>query len=391
VTPVGLRFSKDKQDFDSGDDIYENENHNNDNNNHHNTKDDGMEKSTPPSDKGKNMGHAIALRGSELSNVNVQDHRTDVKHHSPSNGGFSNPTLEIKLRTSEQDPSPHQVMIPSAQDLLFPAHLCEAFEKYREIDQNFDFGSLVGMSRGQMVNILSMIKSSSPNRNVPASEQTRKASPPLRRKSSPQRVSGAQKLIEVHVPIIDFFVRSDDLVLVGFFHEICDHTKRKSFDTSNEMSTRDRMEVAIMKSDAKRQFFVVYQGCSDTQAKPIKKGEHKDGIDRRFTLGRKDDDHRFSEEQPVVVFPPFRKAYFNSEIEEKVFHTLDSLAEQYPFFDVIMTGHSFGGAMAHLSSMRYANARPAIMVSCFDFGCPKIGNTDFLYYVNSLPNLRVST
>lgn len=72
-----------------------------------------------------------------------------------------------------------------------------------------------------------------------------------------------------------------------------------------------------------------------------------------------------------------------------MFARLDALAEEHPFFDVIMTGHSFGGALAQLSGMRYANARPAIMVSCFAYGCPKIGDLDFRYYVNSLPNLKV--
>lgn len=353
-------------------------------------------------------------RGKDDEGGSSKDHQRPTTPLEKKNGGGVNlsasskddlsPTkLEIKLRSSEQDPSPHQVMIPFAQDILFPARLCQLLENYRDIDQNFDFGSLVGMPREQMSHFLGTVESSSPGRSVASPESLRPASPlrkaasPVRKTSSPRgkqlsparRSSETQQLMEVHVPIIKFLVNADDLVLEGFFHEICDHTKRKSFDTTNEMSTRDRMEVAIFKSDAKRQFLVVYQGCSETQHKPIKKSENKDGIERRFTLGRKDDDNRFSEEQPVVVFPPFRKAYFNSEIEEKVFTALDDLSERHPFFDVIITGHSFGGVMALLSSMRYANIRPAIMVSCFAFGCPKVGNTDFRYYVNSLPNLRV--
>jgi len=228
--------------------------------------------------------------------------------------------------------------------------------------------------------------------------------PPLNPVSPPQTIrtnpslstAGAapapaqRQLMEAHVPIISSLLEADDLIVEGFYHEICDPATNKLFDTASEKSTRDRMEVAIFKNDAQRQFLVVYQGCSESQMRPVKKGENKEGVDRRFQLGRKDDDNRFSEDQPVVVFPPFRKAYFKCDVEEEVFAKLDELAERHPFFDIIMTGHSLGGVFAQLSSMRYANLRPAIMVSCFAFGCPKIGTSDFIYYVNSLPNLRVS-
>mmetsp|Transcript_18568 Transcript_18568/g.23372 ORF Transcript_18568/g.23372 Transcript_18568/m.23372 type:complete len:179 (-) Transcript_18568:119-655(-) len=46
--------------------------------------------------------------------------------------------------------------------------------------------------------------------------------------------------------------------------------------------------------------------------------------------------------------------------------------------------------LALLGSMRYACSRPAMMVSCFAFGCPKVGALDFRHYVNSLPNLKVT-
>lgn len=381
VTPVGFRGAKDKK-VGSGS---------------HKKDDVGCkDRPTTPVEKGKgSKGIGIFSRGTDIKIGGAGEGQENVvvdDNVSPSRmmEDFSPAKMEIKLRSSEQDPSPHQVTIPSVHDVLYPARLCEALMQYRAIDQNFDYGSLVGMPRAQMNNFLLMIESSSPSRNKASTDSLRPSSPIGKQASTPKGASARQHLMEVHVPIIKFLANADDLILEGFFHEICDHTKGNSFDTTSDMSTRDRMEVAIFKSDARRQFFVIYQGCSETQDKPVKKGEHKDGIDRRFTLGRKEDDHRFSEEQPVVVFPPFRRAYFNSEIEKQVFTTLDSLAERHPFFDVVITGHSFGGVMALLSSMRYANIRSAIMVSCYAFGCPKIGNIDFRYYVNSLPNLRVS-
>jgi hypothetical protein len=135
---------------------------------------------------------------------------------------------------------------------------------------------------------------------------------------------------------------------------------------------------------------VVYQDSDENQSNPVKKREQKDGIQRRFHIGSGKNDNRFSEEQPYPVFPPFRKAYFeNGDIESKVFRTLDELSEQNPFYDVIMTGHSMGGVLSLLASMRYADAKPAIMVSCFALGCPKVGSLDFRFYINSLPNLKV--
>ncbi len=320
----------------------------------------------------------------------------------------TSPNAEIKLRSSEQDPTPHQVGIPPASDILFQAKLCQMFENYRVVDQNFDYSSLVGMTRQQMemytrggnMNGHSLLNSGSPPRNL--SPVSNASSPPKNSEkvfmqqppnslTPPLSYQPSQaRLMAEHKPIISSLLEADDLILEGFYYDGYDGNS-KSFDTAVEKSTMDRTEIAIYKSDARRQFIVVYQGSAEAQLKPVKKGEHKDGINRRFQLGNKDSDNRFSEEQNVVVFPPFRKAYFTPcNMEEKLFAKLDELAEENPFFDVVTTGHSFGGVLAQLSGMRYANARPAIMVSCFAYGCPKIGDLDFRYYVNSLPNLKVS-
>jgi len=356
---------------------------------------DGIQSSESPTTPGRRKG--LNLRRTSRPDKNTEAMEFCLEVIQSGSGEDISPNIEIKLRSSEQDPSPHQVSIPAVNDLLYSAKLCELLEEYRVIDQNFAFGSLVGMTRAQMHQFLQDKKPTGMVRNPTSPDSSQPTSPlsagsPV--SSSLDRIltsltAQQQQLMETHVPIVSSLFDADDLVVEGFYHEVCDVSKNKAFDTTNEKSTRDRVEVAIFKNDAQRQFIVVYQGCAEAQMKPIKKGEQKDGIDRRFNLGRKDDDNRFSEEQPVVVFPPFRKAYFNSEVEVKVFTKLDDLVEQHPFFDVVMTGNSFGGVLALLSSMRYANMRPQIMTSCFAFGCPKIGTIDFRYYVNSLPNLRV--
>jgi len=76
------------------------------------------------------------------------------------------PNPEIQLRSSEQDPSPHQMCIPKPADVLFPARLCHLLSEYRKIDQNFDFSTLIGMTRLSMSTFVrgeSKSRSSSPS------------------------------------------------------------------------------------------------------------------------------------------------------------------------------------------------------------------------------------
>lgn len=62
---------------------------------------------------------------------------------------------EIVIRTSEQEPSVHQLVIPSATDLLIHARICSLLEGYDHLLESrakarkswFDFSTLVGMDR----------------------------------------------------------------------------------------------------------------------------------------------------------------------------------------------------------------------------------------------------
>ena len=327
------------------------------------------------------------------------------------------PVKDIQLRSSEQDPSHHQIEIPSHSDFKFQANLCELFDKYRKLDQNFDFAGLIGLSRFDMESFCNSnakecnrSRSSSPLRSrnnsdriqLPSNEKVIMQNLPQEtlshvQTSIPAQVSistDQQRIIDTHKPILSSVLDAgDDLVVEGFYHEVNDvNVTNPSFDTAQEKATVDRMEVAIFQSDKNRQFYVVYQGSCETQVKPVRNRDQKAGTSTsRFSIGGSSntEDREFSPDQPVSVFPPFKKAYFSSNLEGKVFSKLDELAEKHPFFDVIITGHSFGGALALLASMRYADLRPAIMVSCFAFGCPKVGALNFRYYVHSLPNLKV--
>jgi hypothetical protein len=290
----------------------------------------------------------------------------------------------LEIRSSEQEPSVHQTNIPTLQDFLFPAHLCSILDNYRQIDQNFDFQCLTGMNRADIETILgqtmhlSGADSSTFTNKVDSSE-----------KVDAQRMKwnlSHQQITQLHKPILENFLKySKDLVLEGFYHELAlEEPKRNgSYDSAREKSTQDRMEAAIFSSDCSRQFLVVFQGSVDMQAKTI--WNHNDqkvkGCPQESLL---------CDEQPVTVFAPFRNAYFNkSNLEEKIFRKLDELIQSHPFFDVVMTGFSFGGVLASIASMRYASANPMLLVSCFTYGCPKIGALNYRHSVNSLPNLKV--
>lgn len=327
------------------------------------------------------------------------------------------PKTEIQLRSSEQDPSRYQMSIPEPSDVLFPAKLCHLLGMYRRVDQNFDFSTLIGMTRLSMATFAgrdSKSKKSSPSFLAAApsavANKGGEVRPPSLLNGIMQTTPGTPikqnrpvrnvLLTDTHKPILSYLLDcQDDAVVEGFYHEVWggnDPSKSTtahnnntcpSYDSATKQKPAiDRTEVAIFQSDYHRKFTVVYQGSAESQTKPMQKKELKTPLNPRCNP------QIFSKEQPVYVFPPFRKAYFpvtERDLESKVFDKLDELAEMHPFFDVVMTGHSFGATLALLASMRYACSRPTLFVSCIAFGCPKIGALNFRHYVNSLPNLKV--
>jgi hypothetical protein len=91
----------------------------------------------------------------------------------------------------------------------------------------------------------------------------------------------------------------------------------------------------------------------------------------------------------VQVVDTFRSAYFGTPLEKTVFALLANLEMRKPFFDVAMTGHSFGAAMATIASFRYASSKPQMRVSCHVFGSPRVGGEGWRQMVHSVPNLRL--
>jgi hypothetical protein len=97
----------------------------------------------------------------------------------------------------------------------------------------------------------------------------------------------------------------------------------------------------------------------------------------------------FHEDQKVQVVDTFRSAYFGTSLEKTVFTLLANLAMRKPFFDVAITGPSFGAAIAIIASFRYASLKPQMRVSCHVFGSPRVGGEGWRQMVHSVPNLRL--
>jgi len=145
----------------------------------------------------------------------------------------------------------------------------------------------------------------------------------------------------------------------------------------------ERIEACILSSHSLRQFIVCYRGGTSVQSRPVR------GQDKYVKLDGNASDCILHPKHPVAVMPSFRNAYFAGDLEENVFFVLNRLATNNPFCDVVMTGHSFGSAIATLGATRYASLCPHMRVACSVFGSPRVGGEDFCQFVHSLPNLRV--
>jgi len=264
------------------------------------------------------------------------------------------------MRSSEQDPAAHQVEIPLIDDFVLHAKLCSVLDEYQKVDQNFDFASLVGMSREE----LKLFVDGS--------------------------ADGSTTLQQPHRPIASSILESgDDLVVEGFVHEVgsCSHgDAQDDTGTARDKAPNDRVEATIFYSARHRQFIVAWRGPHDDQVKPVRNRHLKAAKD---VLAHDPHSANLSAEQAVPVFPAYRDAYFKPGMEQNVFALLDELVDRTPFCDVVMTGHSFGAALATLAGARYASSRHQIRVCCNLFGSPKVGGVEFRHWANSLPNLKV--
>ena len=243
---------------------------------------------------------------------------------------------EYVLRTSEHDPSPFQVQLPPLDETLVAARIGNVMDTYMELAGNvdFDFNDLVNAH---------LVLDGSGN-------------------ASKDRNDAVLAALTAIVP---------DVRVEGFFREYYSPDEDGG-------GNAQRIEACVFHSPTLRQMWVCYRGGTAAQSRPIGGGA--------------------AEEHPVpfhvkhpgaTVHPTFRSAYLAGDLEEQVFGVLNRLASMHPFSDVVMTGTTFGAAVATLGALRYATLCPQIRVSATVFGSPKVGGTEFADMVHSLPNLRV--
>lgn len=78
------------------------------------------------------------------------------------------------------------------------------------------------------------------------------------------------------------------------------------------------------------------------------------------------------------------KGFYKAEtsIFNEVLTEVKSLKAQFPSYNVVVTGHSLGAAMATLTAMDLKNAG-VTNVKMINFGSPRVGNTDFANWYSS--------
>lgn len=242
---------------------------------------------------------------------------------------------QTKLRTSEIEPSPHQIELPVYRDVMVFARLCKLMEQYRGIDKNFDFTLMIGLSRLEMEGFV------------------QSQMPPL-----------SSSLKKIHSNIVQSVLQcADDLVLEDYI--------------SSGKNADERVEVAIFRSDILRQIITVWRGTTEGQIKPVRNREMRSLQGSNLT-NLKDG-----------MLPSFQSAFAKNNLEKRLFDRLEKLMEVNPFFDLTTTGFSQGAALATICASRYASSYPMMIVHCNVFGCPKIGLERWRNDAHSLPNLKI--
>ncbi|XP_022740878.1 lipase-like [Durio zibethinus] len=94
----------------------------------------------------------------------------------------------------------------------------------------------------------------------------------------------------------------------------------------------------------------------------------------------------------AMVHHGFYTAYHNTTIQPGILYAVKKAKEFYGDLDIIVTGHSMGGAMASFCALDLTVNHEAKNVQVMTFGQPRIGNAAFAsYYGNLVPNtIRVT-
>jgi hypothetical protein len=276
------------------------------------------------------------------------------------------------VRTSEYEPSPYQMDIPSLEEIVTIARLNEIIDQYRLIDQNLDLTQFIGLNLRTE----------------------------LQQSQSKSESRGIKIINEHHIPIVQSLLECGDreISIKGYISsEINDNvndgngggiddntntdtnnTNDGNNDSSIDHQPDNRLEAVIF--HGQRYFTVVFRGTTDQQCKILGHGIGSKSKKRAVPID--------PELENVEVYSGFKDCGY-TKLERQCFTLIDKLTEEHPFCDVVFTGYSYGAAMATLAAFRYATARPMMRVGCVTLASPKVGFSHFRHVVNSLPNLKV--
>lgn len=255
---------------------------------------------------------------------------------------------EYTLSSTENDPAPFQVELPSKKEVMVYAKICALMDGYTAIHREFNFAMLSGVS---YTTLQKEYERSTPDKPMIAGSCHRDV---------------VRELLDVGV---------NDIIVEGFFREYTIQEKDRE---------SERIEAIILSSESLRQIIVCFRGSTMNQAKPLHTGIRASLFDKvgHCPLQK-------TEKQNVHVLDTFRSTYFGTPLEKTLFALLTNLEMRKPFFDITITGHSFGAAMATIASYRLATSKPQMRVSCFVYGSPRVGEEEWRQAVHSVPNLRL--
>lgn len=101
-------------------------------------------------------------------------------------------------------------------------------------------------------------------------------------------------------------------------------------------------------------------------------------------------------DKDVRVHAGFNSAVFGEGLYDRLLKEVSSLLEKFPTHEIVLTGHSLGGADAILLGTAFALDENFVnknttkkQISVFNFGCPKTGNKAWIKYANEIPNLGI--
>ena len=279
---------------------------------------------------------------------------------------------DYTIRSSEIDPSPLQLDIPSHHSILVHCKICCIMENYFNLGGlDFDFSTLMPWVGSNSKPDDPYIITNNQNINYQKDEKV-------------------NKVLEALKEIID------DVIVEGFFREF--------YIDENGENGLARIETCVFSSCKLRRFVVCYRCSSDLQDRPLQGAQFKRRISKKESenncdKGDNGEEHdTYSESmkcntQEKHVLTDVNEIYLNVYQNEKLQGNLNTLLSRLtslkPFYDVAMTGHSFSGGIAILSSFAYALKHPATRVYCHVFGSPIVGGSYFRDQVHTLPNLSL--